>query len=98
MGELAARLSLPADVFYSDQLMQTFSGGERVKLQLARLLMSNPTTLLLDEPTNDLDSDSVLWLENFLLSCKLTVLFVSHDEALLSRTATSILLLERLRR
>lgn len=57
--------------------------------------MSNPTTLLLDEPTNDLDSDSVLWLENFLLSCKLTVLFVSHDEALLSRTATSILLLER---
>lgn len=75
--------------------MQTFSGGERVKLQLARLLMSNPTTLLLDEPTNDLDSDSVLWLENFLLSCKLTVLFVSHDEALLSRTATSILLLER---
>ena len=98
LGELAARLSLPADVFYSDQLMQTFSGGERVKLQLARLLMSNPTTLLLDEPTNDLDSDSVLWLENFLLSCKLTVLFVSHDEALLSRTATSILLLERLRR
>ena len=96
LGELAARLSLPADVFYSDQFMQTFSGGERVKLQLARLLMSSPTTLLLDEPTNDLDSDSVLWLENFLLSCKLTVLFVSHDEVLLSRTATSILLLERL--
>ena len=44
LGELAARLSLPADVFYSDQLMQTFSGGERVKLQLARLLMSRPTT------------------------------------------------------
>lgn len=98
LGELAARLSLPADAFYSDQLMQTFSGGERVKLQLARLLMSSPTTLLLDEPTNDLDSDSVLWLENFLLSCKLTVLFVSHDEALLSRAATSILLLERLHR
>ena len=48
LGELAARLSLPADVFYSDQLMQTFSGGERVKLQLARLLMGKPTTLLLD--------------------------------------------------
>ena len=78
--------------------MQTFSGGERVKLQLARLLMGKPTTLLLDEPTNDLDSNSVLWLENFLLSCKLTVLFVSHDEELLSRVATSVLLLERLRR
>ena len=98
LGQLAARLALPADAFYSPQRMADFSGGERVKLQLARLLMSNPTTLLLDEPTNDLDSDSVLWLENFLLSCKLTVLFVSHDEALLSRAATSILLLERLRR
>lgn len=98
LGELAAKLNLPADVFYSDQLMKTFSGGERVKLQLARLLLGKPTTLLLDEPTNDLDGDSVLWLEDFLLSCKLTVLFVSHDETLLSRVATSVLLLERLRR
>ena len=98
LGELAARLSLPADVFYSDQLMQTFSGGERVKLQLARLLMASPDVLLLDEPTNDLDGGSVRWLEDFLLTCKLTVLFVSHDEALLSRVATGVLLLERLRR
>ena len=98
LGQLAARLALPADVFYSPQRMADFSGGERVKLQLARLLMASPDVLLLDEPTNDLDGGSVRWLEDFLLSCKLTVLFVSHDEALLSRTATSILLLERLRR
>ena len=75
-----------------------FFGGERVKLQLARLLMAAPEALLLDEPTNDLDGDSVRWLEDFPLTCKLTVLFVSHDEALLSRAATSVLLLERLRR
>lgn len=77
--------------------MQTFSGGEPGQITARSPADEQPTTLLLDEPTNDLDSDSVLWLENFLLSCKLTVLFVSHDEALLSRTATSILLLERLR-
>ena len=98
LGQLAARLALSADVFYSPQRMADFSGGERVKLQLARLLMASPDVLLLDEPTNDLDGDSVRWLEDFLLTCKLTVLFVSHDEALLSRVATSILLLERLRR
>ena len=98
LGQLAARLALPADVFYSPQRMADFSGGERVKLQLARLLMASPDVLLLDEPTNDLDGDSVRWLEDFLSSCKLTVLFVSHDEALLSRAATSVLLLERLRR
>lgn len=98
LGQLAAQLALPADVFYSPQCMADFSGGERVKLQLARLLMASPEVLLLDEPTNDLDGDSVRWLEDFLSSCKLTVLFVSHDEALLSRAATSVLLLERLRR
>ena len=97
LGQLAARLALPADVFYSPQRMADFSGGERVKLQLARLLMASPDVLLLDEPTNDLDGDSVRWLEDFLLTCKLTVLFVSHDEVLLSRVATGVLLLERLR-
>ena len=60
--------------------------------------MASPDVLLLDEPTNDLDGGSVRWLEDFLLTCKLTVLFVSHDEALLSRVATGVLLLERLRR
>ena len=98
LGGLAARLALPADVFYSPQRMADFSGGERVKLQLARLLTASPEVLLLDEPTNDLDSDSVRWLEDFLLTCKPAVLFVSHDEALLSHVATSVLLLERLRR
>ena len=56
LGELAARLALPADVFYSEQPMSAFSGGERVKLQLARLMMRDPELLLLDEPTNDLAS------------------------------------------
>lgn len=97
LGELAASLSLPVEAFYSERRMDSFSGGERVKLQLARLLLSGPNLLLLDEPSNDLDGETVRWLEEFLCSCGLAVLFVSHDEALLARVATSVLLIERLR-
>jgi len=98
LGSIASQLHLPSDVFYSDQLMGSFSGGERVKLLLARLLLSSPQLLLLDEPSNDLDKETVLWLEEFLISCNLAVLFVSHDEMLLRRAATGVILLERLRR
>ena len=98
LGELAARLGLSADVFYSEQTMGSFSGGERVKLQLARLLMRDPEFLLLDEPTNDLDGDTIRFLTEFLNTCGLAVLFVSHDETLLSNAATGVILLERLRR
>ena len=98
LGALASHLRMPADVFYSEQKMKEFSGGERIKLQLARLLLSSPQLLLLDEPSNDLDMATLRWLEEFLVSCGLAVLFISHDEALLSRAATGIVLLERLRR
>lgn len=98
LGELAARLGLCADVFYSEQAMGSFSGGERVKLQLARLLMRDPELLLLDEPTNDLDGDTIRFLTGFLNTCGLAVLFVSHDETLLAKAATGVILLERLRR
>ncbi|MGN0774696.1 MAG: ATP-binding cassette domain-containing protein [Candidatus Ventricola sp.] len=98
LGELAARLGLSADVFYSEQRMASFSGGERVKLQLARLLMDEPELLLLDEPSNDLDGETVRWITDFLCGCGLAVLFVSHDETLLEEAATGVVLLERLRR
>ncbi len=98
LGELAARLGLAHDVFYSEQTMGSFSGGERVKLQLARLLMPDPELLLLDEPTNDLDGDTIRFLTRFLQTCGLCVLFVSHDETLLAEAATGVILLERLRR
>ena len=98
LGELTARLSLHQDCVYSQQLMREFSGGERVKLQLLRLLMGKPQLLLLDEPSNDLDMDMVRWLTDFLSCCELSVLFVSHDETLLRQAATGVLLMERLRR
>ncbi len=98
LARIASRLRIPADVFYSEQRMGDFSGGERVKLQMARILMGEPEVLLLDEPSNDIDADTLCWLEEFMLSCGLPILYISHDETLLSRTATGVILMERLRR
>ncbi|MBQ9300803.1 MAG: ABC-F family ATP-binding cassette domain-containing protein [Clostridia bacterium] len=91
---LCARLRLPADVCYADQPVYSLSGGEKVKLQLLLLLCGKPSMLLLDEPSNDLDLPSLRFLEDFIVSCGLPVVYISHDETLLSRTATRVLHLE----
>lgn len=72
----------------------TLSGGWRMRLEIARLLMQSPDLLILDEPTNHLDLPSIEWLEEYLQKFKGTVLFVSHDEALLNRLPNKILSLE----
>jgi len=67
------------------------SGGQKTKVMLAALLVRNPQFLLLDEPTNHLDSESLVWLEQWLVSVyKGTVLFVSHDREFIDRVATSV--------
>lgn len=66
------------------------SGGQKTRAQLAALLVSDPQLLLLDEPTNHLDGESLLWLEQWLLSYKGTVLFVSHDRVFMDKVATAI--------
>ena len=91
-------MGLPFDLAYSDQKMETLSGGERVKLALSVLLLNDCDVLLLDEPSNDLDLETLLWLEGFLRSVKKTVLYISHDEVLLSRTAEAVIHLEMVRR
>ena len=91
-------VDLPYDLAYSDQKMGTLSGGERVKLALCTLLINDCDVLFLDEPSNDLDLDTLLWLEGFLRSVKKTVLYISHDEVLLSRTAEAVIHLEMVRR
>jgi len=71
------------------------SGGERRRVALARLLISNPDILLLDEPTNHLDAESVAWLERFLKEFPGTVIAVTHDRYFLDNVAGWILELDR---
>ena len=78
--------------------MKTLSGGERIKLQLASLLLRECDVLLLDEPSNDLDLAAITWLETFLQHTEKTVLYVSHDETLLERTANQLIHIELVRR
>jgi ATP-binding cassette ChvD family protein len=71
------------------------SGGERRRVALCRLLLSNPDMLLLDEPTNHLDAESVAWLEHFLCEFPGTVVAITHDRYFLDNAAGWILELDR---
>lgn len=98
LAAIAARLRLPGDIFYSDQLCGTLSGGEKVKLQIAGLQMGRPDIYLLDEPSNDIDIETLEWLEQFINTCGKPVLYVSHDETLIEHTANVIIHLEQIMR
>jgi energy-dependent translational throttle protein EttA len=78
-----------------DAEVATLSGGERRRVALCRLLLSQPDMLLLDEPTNHLDAESVAWLERFLQDYKGTVVAVTHDRYFLDNVAGWILELDR---
>ena len=70
--------------------VENLSGGYRMRVALAHLLLSDPDVLMLDEPTNHLDKPTQRWFEEFLLNSKLTLLVISHDTAFLDRIATHI--------
>ena len=72
-----------------DRPLQSFSGGWRMRVALAKLLLQQPTFLLLDEPTNHLDIDSIGWLEKYLREYAGTVIIVSHDRYFLDRMVTT---------
>jgi ATPase subunit of ABC transporter with duplicated ATPase domains len=76
------------------QPLRTLSGGQRRRVELARILFSGAETLLLDEPTNHLDADSVVWLREFLRSHKGGLIVISHDVALLEACVTKVLHLD----
>jgi ATPase subunit of ABC transporter with duplicated ATPase domains len=90
---IAAGLGLPDDRL--DLRLPALSGGERRRLELARILFAGSDALLLDEPTNHLDSDAKVWLMRFLAAYPGAVIVVSHDLALLDAAITRILHLDR---
>lgn len=98
LAEIAGWLGVLSEFFYSEQKVKNLSGGERVKLQLARILMDQPDVLLLDEPSNDIDMDTLEWLEQFIQGSSVPVLYISHDEMLLENTANRIFHIEQIRR
>ncbi len=79
----------------AEQPVAQLSGGERRRVALCRLLISNPDVLLLDEPTNHLDADSVEWIEDYLKRFKGTLVVVTHDRYFLSNVTEWILELDR---
>jgi ATPase subunit of ABC transporter with duplicated ATPase domains len=98
LGALAASFGLEMDFYYLDQKMNTLSGGEKVKAQLLRLLLDEPTVLLLDEPSNDIDIETLEYLEKLINGFEGIVLYVSHDETLIEKTANMIVHIEQLSR
>jgi len=78
------------DRFSMHNTTQSFSGGWRMRISLARALFIEPTCLLLDEPTNHLDLRAVIWLEEYLMRWKKTLVVVSHDRDFLSSVTTDI--------
>lgn len=78
-----------------DALVKTLSGGEKRRVAMCRLLLSNPDILLLDEPTNHMDAETVAWLEHFLHQFPGTVIAVTHDRYFLDNVAGWILELDR---
>ena len=98
ISELCRKLSLDEDRIWSEQLMSTFSGGEKVKLRLLSILLTQPDILLLDEPSNDLDLPALVWLEEFISGCRETVIFISHDETLLENCADTVIHIEQIMR
>jgi ATPase subunit of ABC transporter with duplicated ATPase domains len=91
-ASITASLGLPDRVLH--QPLHTLSGGQRRRVELARILFSGSETMLLDEPTNHLDADSVAWLRDHLKSYRGGLVVISHDVALLADVVNKVFYLD----
>jgi ATPase subunit of ABC transporter with duplicated ATPase domains len=91
-ASIASNLALPDRIL--DQQLKTLSGGQRRRIELARILFSGADTMILDEPTNHLDADSVVWLREFLKGYQGGVIVISHDVDLVQDTVNKVFYLD----
>lgn len=98
LGNYAKKFGLDPGFFYSEQKLKTLSGGERIKAYLIKLLIQEPTVLLLDEPSNDIDISCLELLETIIRDWRYIVLFISHDETLIEKTANKMIHIEQIER
>ena len=91
-ASIASNLSLPDRIL--DQPLSTLSGGQRRRIELARILFSAADTMILDEPTNHLDADSVVWLREYLKTYQGGVIVISHDIELVEEVVNRVFYLD----
>ncbi|WP_353987826.1 ABC-F family ATP-binding cassette domain-containing protein [Ruicaihuangia caeni] len=91
-ASIASNLNLPDRIL--DQPLKTLSGGQRRRIELARILFSDASTMILDEPTNHLDADSVVWLREFLKGYSGGFIVISHDIELVGETVNKVFYLD----
>jgi ATPase subunit of ABC transporter with duplicated ATPase domains len=91
-ASLAASLGLPDRVLH--QPLRTLSGGQRRRVELARILFGDSHTLLLDEPTNHLDADSIIWLRDHLKNYRGGLIVISHDVELIEQVVNKVFYLD----
>lgn len=91
-ASIASNLALPDRIL--DQPLSTLSGGQRRRIELARILFSGADTMLLDEPTNHLDADSVVWLRDFLTGFQGGLIVISHDLEIVEETVNKVFYLD----
>jgi ATPase subunit of ABC transporter with duplicated ATPase domains len=89
---IASNLALPDRIL--DQQLKTLSGGQRRRIELARILFSGADTMILDEPTNHLDADSIVWLREFLKAYQGGVIVISHDVDLVEEVVNKVFYLD----
>ncbi|MGL3151861.1 ABC-F family ATP-binding cassette domain-containing protein [Microbacterium sp. A82] len=91
-ASIANNLSLPDRIL--DQPLSSLSGGQRRRIELARILFSDAETMILDEPTNHLDADSVVWLREFLKNYRGGLIVISHDIEIVGETVNRVFYLD----
>lgn len=96
--KLLDKFKLDKNILINNIKVSSLSGGEKIKIQLIKILINKPRLYLFDEPTNDLDIETLEFLTHFMNDIKEPLIFISHDETLLSSVSNMILHLEQIKR